>query len=104
NTELVYKQHRFNLQREETEGFAKLVVLLGGVKDQNAAESEENMRRLIGYFDLDPNRSLDLTLDALEAALHEKASHRGLLRLVGNFKQESVPDVVGFKLRHYRDP
>lgn len=52
----MYKQHRFNLQREETEGFAKLVVLLGGVKDQNAAESEENMRRLIGYFDLDPNR------------------------------------------------
>lgn len=56
NTEMVYKQHRFNLQREETEGFAKLVVLLGGVRDGNKAESEENMRRLIGYFDLDPNR------------------------------------------------
>lgn len=53
---MVYKQQRFNLQREETEGFAKLVVLLGGIRDGNSAESEENMRRLVGYFDLDPNR------------------------------------------------
>lgn len=56
NTEMAYKQHRFNLQREETEGFAKLLVLLGGVRDGSKVESEENMRRLIGYFDLDPNR------------------------------------------------
>lgn len=54
---MAYKQHRFNLQREETEGFAKLLVLLGGVRDGSKMESEENMRRLIGYFDLDPNRS-----------------------------------------------
>lgn len=53
---MVYKQQRFNLQREETEGFAKLVVLLGSVREANALESEENMQRLIGYFDLDPNR------------------------------------------------
>lgn len=58
---MVYKQHRFNLQREETEGFAKLLVLVAGVRDggkaaEIEAESEENMRRLIGYFDLDPNR------------------------------------------------
>lgn len=54
----MYKQHRFNLQREETEGFAKLLVLLAGVRDGSkaGAQSEENMRRLIGYFDLDPNR------------------------------------------------
>lgn len=59
---MVYKQHRFNLQREETEGFAKLLVLLAGVRDSGngrgnaGVDSEENMRRLIGYFDLDPNR------------------------------------------------
>lgn len=55
---MMYKQHRFNLQREETEGFAKLLVLVAGVRDGGTAEaeSEENMRRLIGYFDLDPNR------------------------------------------------
>lgn len=63
-TDMVYKQHRFNLQREETEGFAKLLVLLAGVRHNasgngrgNAsADPEENIRRLIGYFDLDPNR------------------------------------------------
>lgn len=55
---MMYKQKRFNLQREETEGFAKLLVLVGGVRGGSRAgsESEENMRRLIGYFDLDPNR------------------------------------------------
>ncbi|CAM9203719.1 unnamed protein product, partial [Laminaria digitata] len=100
NTELAYKQHRFNLQREETEGFAKLLVLLGGVRDGSKVESEENMRRLIGYFDLDPNRSLDLTLDALES----DPSNLGLLRLVSNFNKDSVPHVIGFKLRHYRHP
>ena len=56
NTEMLYKQHRFNLLREETEGFAKLVVLLSGVTDSNRSQAEENLRRLIGYFDLDPNR------------------------------------------------
>lgn len=45
-------------------------------------------------------RSLDLTLDALEA----DPSNQGLLRLVGNFNEESVPHVVGFKLGHYRNP
>lgn len=44
-------------------------------------------------------RSLDLTLDALES----DPSNRGLLRLVDNFNKDSVPNVVGFKLRHYRD-
>ena len=53
---MLYKQHRFNLQREETEGFAKLLVLLSDVRDGNHLQAEENMRRLIGYFDLDPNR------------------------------------------------
>lgn len=55
---MMFKQHRFNLQREETEGFAKLLVLVAGVRDGSKAEleAEENMRRLIGYFDLDPNR------------------------------------------------
>lgn len=44
-------------------------------------------------------RSLDLILDALES----DPSNRGLLRLVDNFKRDSVPHVVGFKLGHYRD-
>ncbi|CAN0009641.1 unnamed protein product, partial [Ectocarpus fasciculatus] len=105
-TDIGYKQHRFNLQREETEGFAKLLVLLAGVRDSGdgkgnaGADSEENMRRLIGYFDLDPNRSLDLTLDALES----DPANLGLLRLVGNFNKDSIPQVVGFKLAHYRTP
>ncbi|CAM9136680.1 unnamed protein product, partial [Hapterophycus canaliculatus] len=103
NTDVMYKQTRFNLQREETEGFAKLLVLVGGLRDGSKvmeSQSEDNMRRLIGYFDLDPNRSLDLTLDALESDPY----NRGLLRLVGNFGKGSVPHVVGFKLAHYRNP
>lgn len=45
-------------------------------------------------------RSLDLTLDALEA----NPSNHGLLRLVGVFSKDSIPHIVGFKLAHYRSP
>lgn len=89
---MLYKQHRFNLQREETEGFAKLLVLLSDVRDGNHLQAEENMRRLIGYFDLDPNRlmlcplpfelKVRVRLMVLPAVLVEKA--RCPLRLAIN--------------------
>ncbi|CAN0049989.1 unnamed protein product, partial [Choristocarpus tenellus] len=58
NTDLVYKQRKFNLLKEETEGYAKLCVLLSGVRggEGEAVQAAANMRSLIGYFDIDPNR------------------------------------------------
>ncbi|RKO91960.1 transcription factor/nuclear export subunit protein 2-domain-containing protein, partial [Blyttiomyces helicus] len=87
NTALLYKQVKFNLLREETEGFSKLLVellnSLPALLDPNThrithEEATErrarmvnervevavrNVKSLIGTFDLDPNRVLDLVLD-----------------------------------------
>lgn len=68
NTTMLYKQKRFNLLREESEGYSKLIVEI-----YTAAYSRKNMQKvdntasaivsLIGYFDLDPVRTLDIFLD-----------------------------------------
>jgi THO complex subunit 2 len=77
NTGLLYKQQKFNLLREENEGYAKLshefnVALSelpkSGFIDVShiATKSDELLtvvNALIGYFELDPNRVLDNILD-----------------------------------------
>ncbi|KAL9187407.1 hypothetical protein ACHAXT_001510 [Thalassiosira profunda] len=79
NTDMYYRQHKFNLLAEEGEGYAKLWGLLvlglrdggGGSDDEQFAHAKKYVRELIGAFDLDPNRVLDLALDALEWELKE---------------------------------
>ena len=77
NTGLLYKQQKFNLLREENEGYAKLshefnVALSelpkGGFIDAADISAKSNelltvVNALIGYFELDPNRVLDNILD-----------------------------------------
>jgi len=83
NTSLLYKQTKFNLLREESEGYAKLITEIttnmytfssfGMTQeeiDKNEAILKErvhlvltNIKSLIGYFALDPNRVLDIILD-----------------------------------------
>ena len=66
-----FEQDKFNLQREENEGYAKLVTYLvqPGVidyEDEQVDKLNENINKLIGYFNLDPHRVLDLILEAME--------------------------------------
>ena len=76
-----YKQNKFNLLREQSEGYSKLTAdLISSLGPPNvpatampvesfqavqarAATVWERVVRLIGYFDLDPNRALDIILD-----------------------------------------
>eukprot|EP00986_Skeletonema_menzelii_P019154 scaffold27070_cov147-Skeletonema_menzelii.AAC.17 len=84
NTDMYYRQHKFNLLAEESEGYAKLLSFFvvgineGGTAgeddtngDSSYKEARKYVRELIGAFDLDPNRVLDLALDALEWELNE---------------------------------
>lgn len=64
-TRLFFKQQKFNLLREENEGYAKLMTELCQTTGPMDVVMTE-VRSLIGYFDLDPNRVLDLILDACE--------------------------------------
>ncbi|OSX60384.1 hypothetical protein POSPLADRAFT_1058548 [Postia placenta MAD-698-R-SB12] len=86
-TGLFYKQNKFNLLREQSEGYSKLVVELTSclgpphssatgqpVESRAAIEARarpawERVVGLIGYFDLDPNRALDVILDVFSAHL-----------------------------------
>jgi THO complex subunit 2 N-terminus len=82
-----YKQNKFNLLREQSEGYTKLITeLTNGMGPSHALNTglptEEptaidgraqkvwnKIISLIGYFDLDPNRALDLILDVFSAHL-----------------------------------
>ncbi|CAN6621826.1 THO complex subunit 2 [Trichomonascus vanleenenianus] len=72
NTNLLYKQKRFNLLREESEGYAKLIVeVYTAANSKNSmaliTSTARTIETLIGYFDLDPVRSLDVLLDVAAA-------------------------------------
>ncbi|KAF9076495.1 transcription factor/nuclear export subunit protein 2-domain-containing protein [Rhodocollybia butyracea] len=89
-TGLFYKQNKFNLLREQSEGYSKLTVELTnalgiGHSPLTARPSEsletiqhraclvwEKIISLIGFFDLDPNKALDIILDVMSSNL---ASH-----------------------------
>lgn len=82
-----YKQNKFNLLREQSEGYSKLTVeltsslgpphssLTGRPTESNSVIEDrarpvwEKVISLIGYFDLDPNRALDIILDILSQHL-----------------------------------
>ncbi|KAF8061139.1 THO2 [Scenedesmus sp. PABB004] len=68
-TALFYKQDKYNLLREENEGYAKLLTSLlsgGRLAPGHLPALRRELRALIGAFKLDPNRVCDLVLDAAE--------------------------------------
>ena len=74
-TNLLYRQANFNLMREESEGFAKLITELFTTSSNEAPtanaveETVEKVKAMIGAFDLDVGRSLDVVLDVFSAVL-----------------------------------
>ncbi|KAL9594112.1 MAG: hypothetical protein Q9219_007210 [cf. Caloplaca sp. 3 TL-2023] len=74
-TNLLYRQSNYNLLREETEGYSKLVTELFTTSSGESLSSEvveetfERVKGMIGAFDLDVGRVLDVTLDVFAAVL-----------------------------------
>ncbi|KAI9746741.1 MAG: THO complex subunit 2 [Claussenomyces sp. TS43310] len=77
-TNFLYRQSNHNLLREETEGYSKLVTELfstsatsGGEPPSSdvAEETFERVKGLIGTFNLDVGRVLDVTMDVFAAVL-----------------------------------
>ncbi|KAG7287115.1 hypothetical protein NEMBOFW57_006620 [Staphylotrichum longicolle] len=75
STNLLYRQANYNLLREETEGFSKLVTELFTTSSSEPPTSEvvqatfNKVMGLIGTFDLHPGRVLDITFDVYAAVL-----------------------------------
>lgn len=85
--EFSYKQNKVNLLREQSEGYSKLTAELTssvgsphsattGLPTESLATTAERARQvwervlsLIGHFDLDPNRALDIFLDVFSTHL-----------------------------------
>lgn len=66
NSTFSYKQNKFNLHREESEGYAKLLTELLNRQHTDSSRLFEVLKALIGCFSLDPNRVLDCILEAIE--------------------------------------
>ncbi|PIA91914.1 THO complex subunit 2 [Cercospora beticola] len=72
-TNMLYRQANFNLLREESEGYAKLITEYFNTAQQAFAKRDgdpyiaedavQRVQALVGAFDLDVGRVLDITLD-----------------------------------------
>ncbi|TFY81790.1 hypothetical protein EWM64_g2223 [Hericium alpestre] len=107
-TGLFYKQNKFNLLREQSEGYSKLITEVTSslppphsmatgrptesfeVVAARVRPVWERVVSLIGYFDLDPNRALDVILDVFSVHL---TTHWSFFIVL-----------LGFKFRHYQSP
>ena len=80
----------------------RLSRLQGGASLMGAAQT---LRALIGGFDLDPNRVLDIVLESLERDSDGSSTvveaHINLARQLS--LEESLPHVLGFKFQHYHE-
>ena len=102
-TKLFYKQQKFNLFREECEGYAKLITELNqDLSTTSPPEMLKLIKSVIGYFNLDPNRVLDIILESFECQLEEHDFFVELLRLFTPDKQ-TMNELLGFKFQFYLD-
>ena len=64
-TNMLYELKKYNLLREENEGYSRLMTELINehINPDNVNTIIENVFSLIGFFRLDPNRVIDLILD-----------------------------------------
>ncbi|XP_068150279.1 THO complex subunit 2 [Drosophila tropicalis] len=103
-TKLYYKQRRFNLFREESEGFAKLITELNqDFEDHTTPESiMDIIKSLIGCFNLDPNRVLDIIIESFETRPDRWQLFIPLLR---SYMPTGaiICEVLGYKFCHFKD-
>ncbi|KAL9241909.1 hypothetical protein vseg_015966 [Gypsophila vaccaria] len=100
NTRLLYQQTKFNLLREESEGYAKLVTLLceGSGPSHSSSMTIGTIKSLIGHFDLDPNRVFDIVLECFEMQPHNDI----FLDLIPIFSKSHASQILGFKFQYHQ--
>lgn len=98
NTQRYYTQQKFNLIREENEGYSKLLTFLHQPKlDKEHLLSV--ISSMIGLFSLDPNRVFDMLLDACE---FEPAKYPFFKSIFQEFKMEDISRILRFKYIYYQ--
>ena len=95
-TKVNYEQSKHSLLRESNEGYSKVVLLLTNMRDLHDPQSIwKKALELVGNFDLDPDRVLDLIVEARLTA----PSDKHFLSLLRQFNRHSVMLVVGNRLK-----
>ncbi|KAH8271933.1 hypothetical protein KR044_011838, partial [Drosophila immigrans] len=102
-TKLYYKQRRFNLFREESEGFAKLITELNQDFEEHTTPETimDIIKSLIGCFNLDPNRVLDIIIESFETRPDRWKLFIPLLR---SYMPTGaiICEVLGYKFCHFK--
>ncbi|CAL0313802.1 unnamed protein product [Lupinus luteus] len=86
NTRLLYQQTKFNLLREESEGYAKLVTLLCGdseVPTEKASTATIGIIKVLECFELQPENHV-------------------FLELIPIFPKSHASQILGFKFQYYQ--
>jgi THO complex subunit 2 len=82
--------------RENNEGYTKLTLLLINLRDNHDINAVwKKIVSLVGNFDLDPDRVLDLIVEARM----QNNSTRNYLKILTNFRRESITVILGNKLK-----
>lgn len=102
-TRLYFKQKKFNLFREENEGFARVLTELFRLSATNLTEVHTTIIELIGKYNLDPNRILDLALEIFEF-YNSRNQHElfvDFLKLFYNKNIIKITELIILKLSFY---
>lgn len=114
NTAAFYRQQKFNLIREESEGFSKLVLLLAESSSKSEGMDVNDLDvdvdvlfnrclELIGFFELDPIKVLDIILDTFTFNLNKWTVFINLLKKF-SFPASTVVSLLNFKLKYFQTP
>jgi len=101
NTQANYKQQKYNIMAEESEGFAKLLTLLLGPPVDDPALA---VRQLCQVFRLDPNRCLDLALHCLVNEEEEDKKQQLLAIIKNAMPTNKICSLIHFALQADESP
>lgn len=104
-TNLLYRQSNYNLLREESEGYSKLLTELFTTSNNEPPTSEavgetfERVKAMIGAFDMDVGRVLDVTLDVFAAVLVKQFRFFVKLLRVSSWWPKEDTNIVDWRRR-----
>jgi THO complex subunit 2 len=106
-TQRWFRQVKYNLFREESEGYSKLITDLiaffeSPPAEVSVTELSARVQSYIGYFNMDPNRVIGVILHCFErhaSPIHDETA----LQLLRAFKRSSVCNIFGFQFKRYTE-
>jgi THO complex subunit 2 len=94
-TKTYFEQNKYSLIKENNEGFSKLLLLLTNLTDTLSYNDAWNkILTLVGKFDLDPDRVLDLIIESQLL----NPSRKIYTNLIQKFKGESITTILANRL------